>query len=172
MGTAMREELIRLLEPEVAAFDCELVELEFHAHHGGGLLRLYIDHPASVCGSAAGARPAAGGGVTVADCERVSRAVSAALDAADPIRGEYTLEVSSPGLDRPLRTPAHFARFRGDRVHVETSVARDGRRRWTGRLAEVGPAAVVLEVDGQAVELKISEIRTARLVPDFGTRRE
>jgi ribosome maturation factor RimP len=153
----MREALIRLLEPEVAALGCELVELEFHPHRGGGLLRLYIDRA---------------GGVTVEDCEAVSRRVSATLDVADPIGGEYTLEVSSPGLDRPLRTRAHFQRFTGGRVRVESLVPRAGRRRWTGTLVAVGDAGVTLEVDGQPVELALNEIKTARLVPEFGTRRE
>ncbi len=157
----MREALIRLLEPEVAALGCELVELEFHPHRGGGLLRLYIDRPDGTAG-----------GVTVEDCEAVSRRVSATLDVADPIAGEYTLEVSSPGLDRPLRTRAHFERFTGGRVKVESLVPRAGRRRWTGRLLAVGDAGVTLEVDGQQVALALNEIKTARLVPDFGTRRE
>jgi len=152
---------MRLLEPEVAALGCELVELEFHPHRGGGLLRLYIDRT-----------DGAAGGVTVEDCEAVSRRVSAALDAADPIAGEYTLEVSSPGLDRPLRTRAHFERFTGGRVKVESLVPRAGRRRWTGRLVAVGEAGVTLEVDGQPVDLALNEIKTARLVPEFGTRRE
>ncbi len=157
----MREALIRLLEPEVAALGCELVELEFHPHRGGGLLRLYIDRTDGTTD-----------GVTVEDCEAVSRRVSATLDVADPIAGEYTLEVSSPGFDRPLRTRAHFERFAGGRVKVESLVPRAGRRRWTGTLVAVGDAGVTLEVDGQPVELALNEIKTARLVPEFGTRRE
>jgi ribosome maturation factor RimP len=157
----MREALIRLVEPEVAALGCELVELEFHPHRGGGLLRLYIDRT-----------DGATAGVTVEDCEAVSRRVSATLDVADPIAGDYTLEVSSPGFDRPLRTRAHFARFTGGRVKVESLVPRAGRRRWTGTLVAVGEAGVTLEVDGQPVELALNEIKTARLVPEFGTRRE
>lgn len=157
----MREALIRLLEPEVTALGCELVELEFHPHRGGGLLRLYIDRTGG-----------AADGVTVEDCEAVSRRVSSVLDLADPIPGGYTLEVSSPGLDRPLRTRAHFERFAGGRVKVESLVPRAGRRRWTGRLVAVGDSGVTLEVDGQPVELALNEIKTARLVPEFGTRRE
>jgi ribosome maturation factor RimP len=157
----MREALIRLLEPEVAALGCELVELEFHPHRGGGLLRLYIDRTGG-----------AANGVTVEDCEAVSRRVSATLDLADPIPGEYTLEVSSPGFDRPLRTRAHFERFTGDRVRIESLVPREGRRRWTGKLVAVGESGVTLEVDGQPVVMELNEIRTARLVPEFGTRRE
>lgn len=157
----MREALMRLLEPEVAALGCELVELEFHPHRGGGLLRLYIDR----LGGAAD-------GVTVEDCEAVSRRVSATLDVADPIAGEYTLEVSSPGLDRPLRTRAHFERFVGSRLKVESLVPRAGRRRWTGQLVAVGATGIELEVDGVPVALELNEIKTARLVPEFGTRRE
>ena len=146
----MRESLIRLLEPEVAALGYELVELEFAAHRGGGILRLYIDR--------------SGAGIGIADCEQVSRRVSAVLDAADPIRGAYTLEVSSPGLDRPLRTPAHYERALGERVWVELT-ARDGRRRYTGRLAQVRDVQIELEVDGQPVALALAEIHRARLAP-------
>jgi ribosome maturation factor RimP len=149
----MRTALLQLLEPEVVALGFELVELEFHAHRGGGLLRLYIDRPGDV-------------GVTVEDCEAVSRRVSERLDAVELIKAAYTLEVSSPGFDRPLRTRAHYERFVGSRVHVETLLPRDGRRRWTGRLAAVGADGIELEVDGEAVALGLGEIRTARLVPE------
>ena len=152
----MREALIRLLEPEVTALGCELVELEYHAQHGGGLLRLDIDRPGSTEAL----------GVTVEECGAVSRRVSAALDLADPISGEYTLEVSSPGFDRPLRTPAHFERFVGSRVKVESLLPRDGRRRWTGLLKAVGTTGIELEVDYQDVNLEFREIKTARVVPD------
>jgi len=155
----MRTALLELLEPEVAALGFELVELEFHAHRGGGLLRLYIDRPGEA-------------GVTVDDCEAVSRRVGERLDASGLLKSAYTLEVSSPGFDRPLRTRAHFERFAGSRVHVETALPRDGRRRWTGRLAAVGDDGIVLEVDGSAVKLGLGEIRTARLVPEYEARRE
>lgn len=184
VGKEVREALLRLLTPEVEALGFELVELEFNPHHGGGLLRIYIDHlPGGAPGEAvAGGSPASAlpepsdaafesqsqGGVHVDDCEAVSRRVGDVLDAADPIKGEYTLEVSSPGFDRPLRTHAHFVRFAGSRVKVETSVPRDGRRRWTGRLDEVKDKAIVLEVDGQPVELGLDEISHARIVPDYG----
>jgi ribosome maturation factor RimP len=180
----MREALIRLLEPEVEALGYELVELEFAAHRSGGLLRLYIDVPArdgARDGLAAAADDAdaqasedafearSQGGVHVDDCEKVSRRVSEVLDVADPIKGGFTLEVSSPGFDRPLRKRAHWERFVGRRVKVETSVPRAGRRRWTGQIVRVTDGgSVELEVDGQPVELALDEIRHARLVPDFG----
>jgi ribosome maturation factor RimP len=179
----MREALIRLLEPEVEALGYELVELEFAAHRSGGLLRIYIDVPPRAAAEPDAEVGAANdevvesvdgefdvrsqGGVHVDDCEKVSRRVSEVLDAADPIKGGYTLEVSSPGFDRPLRKRAHWERFVGSRVKVETSVPRDGRRRWTGTIVGVTDANVQLEVDGKPVELGLEEIRHARLVPEF-----
>lgn len=179
----MREVLLRLLAPEVEALGFELVELEFNQHHGGALLRIYIDRLPGGPGteySTAAAEMAppdpseaafesqSQGGVHVDDCAAVSRRVGEVLDATDPIKSEYTLEVSSPGFDRPLRTRAHYVRFAGSRVKVETSVPRDGRRRWTGRLVDVKDATIVLEVDGEPVELGLDEIRHARVVPDYG----
>lgn len=162
----MREALKQLLETEVEALGCELVDLEFHAHRGGGLLRLYIDHPAGDDPAAVVAE------VTVDDCESVSRRVSEVLDAADPIKGEYTLEVSSPGFDRPLTKAAHFARFVGSRVHVETSLPRDNRRRWTGQLTAAADGRITLIVDGKNWEFGIGELKSARVVPEYGARRE
>ena len=159
----LREGLLRLLEPAVAAAGFELVELECDAQGGGGVLRIYIERPG---GGAAGGTGR--DGVTVEDCARVSRKVEALLDSHDPIRAAYTLEVSSPGFDRPLRTRAHFERFRGNRVREQTHQPRDGRRRWTGRLRDVGAETIALEVDGQAVELRLDELKAARLVPESG----
>ena len=79
----------------------------------------------------------------------------------------YTLEVSSPGLDRVLRTPAHFQRFVGERVWLELKIARDGRRRYTGRLETVGPDGIDLDVDGAIVAVRFSEIGRARLAPQW-----
>src|SRR5437868_8318322 len=114
----LRDQLIELLQPVVADLGYELWELEYAARSGGGLLRLYID---------------SAHGIALDDCERVSRAVSETMDANDPIAGQYTLEVSSPGLDRVLRTPEHFARFRGEQVRLETTTLVNGRKRFSGR---------------------------------------
>src|SRR6188472_3991664 len=127
----LRDQLIKLLQPVVVNLGYELWELEYAARSGGGLLRLYIDSAS---------------GITLEDCERVSRAISEALDANDPIQGHYNLEVSSPGLDRVLRTAAHFARFNGERVRVETSTAVNGRKRFVGRLVDVTDGQISLEV--------------------------
>src|SRR5580704_14288298 len=128
----LRERLIALLEPLLGRLGYELVELEFSAGRSNGAVRLFIDAPA---------------GVGVEDCEKVSREVSALLDVEDPIPTAYTLEVSSPGFDRVLRTPAHFERFKGSRVYVELKEPRAGRRRYTGQLVAVGEGGIGLEVD-------------------------
>lgn len=147
----LRDTLAALLAPVVEALGYELWELEYSAGRGNGLLRLYIDAEA---------------GITLDDCERVSRAVSEQLDAADPIPGQYTLEVSSPGLERPLRSAAHFARFVGEAVSVETVQPLEGRRRFKGRLAAAGAGTVEVEVDGRRWTLPLGGIRRAHLAPD------
>ena len=155
MATAavIRDKLIGLLEPLVEQLGYELVDIEWVAAPRSGLLRIYIDQPA-----------AHGGHIGVEDCEKVSREVSALLDVEDPISGAYHLEVSSPGFDRVLRKPAHFARFCGARVWVELKVARDGRRRYTGELVEVNDSGCILNVDEQRVTIGFAEIGKARLV--------
>lgn len=147
----LRNQLGELLGPVVVGLGYELWEIEYASRAGGGLLRLYIDAPE---------------GISVDDCERVSRAVSVTLDEADPIPGEYTLEVSSPGLDRVLRTQAHFARFAGEKVKLEMMRPIDGRKRFQGLLKKVGESEITLEMDGGVVSLPIDDIHRARLVPE------
>lgn len=147
----LRDTLAARFAPLVEALGYELWELEYSPGRGNGLLRLYID---------------AAAGITLDDCERVSRAVSELLDAEDPIPGHYTLEVSSPGLERPLRTARQFAQFVGETVHVETTQALDGRRRFKGALAAVGAETVEVEVDGRRWSLPLNGIRKAHLAPD------
>ena len=148
MTQSMRERLIGLVEPVLGRLGYELVDLEFGAGHGRAQVRLFIDAPA---------------GVGVEDCARVSREASALLEAEDPIPGAYTLEVSSPGFDRVLRTPAHFGRFVGARVLAELKEPRAGRRRYTGTLLSVDEAGIALEVDRERVALAFGEIGKARL---------
>ena len=146
----LRERLIALIEPVLGRLGFELVELEYGAGRAHGVLRLFIDSPA---------------GIKVEDCTRVSREVSALLDVADPIPTAYTLEVSSPGFDRVLRTRAHFDRFLGSRVFVELKEPRAGRRRYTGTLLTVDDAGLALEVDREQVTVGFDEIGKARLAP-------
>jgi ribosome maturation factor RimP len=149
MAGALRERLVALIEPLLAHLGYELVELEFTPAHGRGVLRIFIDKPE---------------GIGLDDCERASHEVSALLDVEDPIASAYTLEVSSPGDDRVLRTRAHFDRFVGSRVFVELT-PREGRRRYTGTLRAVADEGVALEVDRQIVNLPFREIGKARLAP-------
>lgn len=148
MTVTLRERLIALIEPLLARLGYELVELEHSAGRSQAVLRLFIDRPA---------------GVGIGDCERVSREVAALLDVEDPIPTAYTLEVSSPGFDRVLRTAAHFERFVGSRVFVELKAPRSGRRRYTGVLQAVSGSGIELEVDRQKVEVPFGEIGKARL---------
>jgi ribosome maturation factor RimP len=146
----LRDTLLARFAPLVEGLGYELWELEYSPGRGNGLLRLYID---------------AAAGITLDDCEQVSRAVSEVLDAEDPIPGQYTLEVSSPGLERPLRTAGHFARFVGETVYVETVQAIEGRRRFKGALAASGAETIEMDVDGRRWTLPLSGIRKAHLAP-------
>ncbi|HLW23440.1 MAG TPA: ribosome maturation factor RimP [Steroidobacteraceae bacterium] len=150
----MREALIRLLEPSIEALKFELVDLEYVRVGRGGTLRIFIDREGS---------GAAAAGVTIEDCAQVSQALSRVLDAEEPIRGDYTLEVSSPGFDRILRTRAHFERFLGARVFVEMKLPIEGRRRFVGTLKSIGADAIVVEVDGREHELPLEAMQKARL---------
>ena len=148
MTVTLRERLIALIEPVLVRLGYELVELEYAAGRSQAVVRIFIDKP---------------DGITVEDCERVSREVAALLDVDDPIPTAYSLEVSSPGFDRVLRTPAHFERFVGSRVFVELKAPRAGRRRYTGTLQAVNATGIELEVDKQKVEVPFDEIGKARL---------
>src|SRR6201996_5576762 len=148
MTVTLRERLIALIEPVLGRLGYELVEVEYAAGRTQAVVRLFIDQPA---------------GITVDDCERVSREVAALLDVEDPVPTAYTLEVSSPGFDRVLRTPAHFARFAGERVFVELKAPRDGRKRYTGMLRTADDKGIELEVDRQTVSIGFEEIGKARL---------
>jgi ribosome maturation factor RimP len=156
VGLEMRDALMRLLEPPIEALGFELVEIEFAREGQGGVLRIFIDCRAGNSGV----------GVTVDDCARVSHAVSQVLETRDPIKGHYTLEVSSPGFDRILRTRAHFERFIGERIFAELKVAVDGRRRYIGVLKSIADDAIVVEVDGKAHGLPLERIQKARLRPE------
>lgn len=133
----------------VEAMGYELVAVETSGGPGRGMkLVLFIDRP---------------DGISVDDCALVSRQVSAMLDVEDPIPGQYTLEVSSPGVDRPLARREDFERFAGSPVRVQLARALDGQRKFKGRLMGVEGESVVLEVDGESVRLPFESIERARL---------
>lgn len=131
----------------------ELVGVEYLSRgKAGRLLRVYIDQAS---------------GITVDDCVAVSRQLSAMLDVEDPIGEHYELEVSSPGLDRPLFRPEHFERFAGERVRIRLSRPLDGRRNFEGLLGGLVEGAVELTVDGEVFRIAPDNIDSARLVPKF-----
>jgi len=144
--------LHKMIEPGIRALGHELVEVEYAAAAGRNVLRIYIDNPA---------------GITVDDCATVSRQVSALLDVEDPVAEAYTLEVSSPGLDRPLVKRADFERFAGAQVKVRMRDAVQERRNFKGTLVGVDGDAIVVDVDQEQYRLPIARIERARLVPQW-----
>ncbi len=159
---AASDRLQQMLEPLIEDLGYELVGVEYHPNPKNRVVRVYIDQ--------------APDGIGVEDCERVSREVSALFDVEEPVPGQYTLEVSSPGVERPLFTAAHFERFAGETAVVELAVPVQGRRRFKGTILAVDPTRVVLGVDGEEHELAIADIARAHLAPDlealFAARRE
>lgn len=147
-----RSELIKMLEPTVERLGYELTDLELKLGGRDGLVRIFIDKS---------------DGIDVDDCEAVSRQVSAILDVEDPLPGNYTLEVSSPGLDRALTKPAHFQRFMGEDVRVKLRFPLDGRRNFRGALKAADDENIEVEVDGESHSLSLSTIESARLVPQL-----
>jgi ribosome maturation factor RimP len=143
-----------LLEPSVESLGYELLHIEF-AGQGGNILRLYID---------------AIGGIEVDDCASVSRQVGLILDVEDPVKNAYTLEVSSPGLDRPLVKPEHFRAHTGELVKITMHTHVLGRRRFTGILIEADEHQAVLETDGESYDLPYDMMESARIEPEFDRR--
>lgn len=147
------DKLTKLLREEVELLGYEFVGAVLTGQgKGGSLLRLYIDHE---------------DGINLDDCVQVSHQVSGVLDVEDPIRENYRLEVSSPGLDRPLFELAHFQRFEGQKARIQTRIKIENRHRFTGLLKGVEDATVLLEDDGALYRIPMDEIETARLVPEF-----
>ncbi len=136
------------LEPTVERLGYELVYVAL-VESKVRSLRIFIDAP---------------GGITLGDCERVSRQVSDVLDIEDVIGGEYTLEVSSPGLDRPLAKPEHFEGVKGKEIYIRMRGPHSGRRKFRGNLVEVESDAALLVVDGETYRLCFSDMRRANLV--------
>lgn len=159
-------EISNLLSPTVQALGLELLGVDYLPSPGGALLRLYIDIPADAIGD-----PAAPRMIGIEDCEAVSREVSAQLDVEDPISSHYTLEVSSPGVDRPLFTPAQFARFLGEQAKIGLKLPQDGRRKLQGKIVLVEGERIEFEIDAkpepQRVFVAFDNIEKARLIPDW-----
>ncbi|HSB34375.1 MAG TPA: ribosome maturation factor RimP [Nitrospirota bacterium] len=148
------EQIRGILEPILASRGLSLWDMEFQKHGPSWLLRIYIDRE--------------GTGVTLDDCETVSRDLGAALDVEDMIPHAYTLEVSSPGLDRRLSKPEHFARFTGSAVKVKTYQLLNGQKVFEGRLLGLSGDRVKVELQpGFVVEIPIGDIAKASLDVEF-----
>ena len=145
--------VLQLLEPIVEGLGYEFVGAEYLPQGKHSLLRVYIDNQET--------------GIGVDDCECVSRQVSSMLDVEDPISGHYTLEVSSPGLDRPLFRPEHFERFVGHQIKLLLSAPVNGRRKMTAELQAISGNVVTLVLEGEQIEIDFDNIEKAHLVPVF-----
>lgn len=156
------DQLWKLAEPYVQDAGFDLVEVQAGREPGGYVVRLFIDAAPVDLGAANPER-----GVSHEDCERVSRDVSAALDVADLFSHAYQLEVSSPGLDRPLRRERDFARFVGERARVRLQDGVEGRRNFSGTLLGAKDGLVEIECEGRSFQFSVKDVAKANLVPDW-----
>lgn len=150
---ASNDRLKQLLEPVIAALDCELWGIDLQMGGKRKVLRLYIDREEQ--------------GVDINDCERVSRQASAILDVEDLIAGEYVLEVSSPGMDRPLYELDHYAKYLGEQISLRLRFPYEGRRNYKGRLKAIEGDEIVLLVADNEFLFPVEGIEKANLIPKF-----
>ena len=144
------QNLTALFEPVVESMGYELVGVEFHGGEHHGVLRVYIDKE---------------DGITVDDCASVSRQVSAVLDVEDPIVIAYDLEVSSPGINRPLFKAGDYQKYAGQKAKIKLAVAQDGRKNFSGELQGINDKEhVLIEVDNEIFELPLHDIAKANLI--------
>ncbi|MDB2552989.1 ribosome maturation factor RimP [Gammaproteobacteria bacterium] len=143
------EQIAELIVPTVEALGLELWGIELQQQGKYSLLRVYIENREN--------------GVSIEDCEKVSRQVSALLDVEDPISGEYTLEVSSPGMDRPLFTAEQFGLYVGETVNIRLRTAMQGRRKFKGVIERVNEGVVDLLVDGESVAIQLTDLDKANI---------
>ncbi len=149
--STLEQKLTEMITAPVEALGYELVGIEF-IRGRQSTLRIYIDSE---------------DGITVDDCADVSHQVSAVLDVEEPITVAYSLEVSSPGLDRPLFTTAHFEQFAGEEVSVVLRIAMQNRRKWQGIIKTIDGEMITVTVDGKDEVFALSNIQKANLVPHF-----
>lgn len=151
---ALVDRLNDMLQPLVEDLGYEFVGLELSGPRHA-LLRVYIDHPRD-------------NGVTLEDCERVSREIAALLDVEDPIQSSYRLEISSPGLDRPLFSLEQYQRYEGEKVKLALHLPVAGRRRIRGVIAGVdGETLKLIDEDGEALDVPFTSIARGRIMPDY-----
>jgi len=147
-----KETLAALIEPIARAMGLELWGVEYIVHRNSSVLRVYIDRE---------------NGVGIEHCQQLSRQLSAVLDVEDPITGEYTLEVSSPGLDRPLYSLNQYRRYIGEMIDLKLRFPYEARRKYKGTLKAIEAGKVILAVDDHEYLFPFEGIEKARLVPRF-----
>jgi ribosome maturation factor RimP len=164
----LHQRLITIIEPVLQAAGFELVDVRFVLEQGGWVLRVQVDVPLS---EVTDLSEVPSDRVDLEDCENLSRELSAVLDVEDPIPQAYHLEISSPGIDRPLRTLAHFAHFAGSEAKIQLAVPlhleAGERKNFKGVLKGVIDDKVEIVCDGHAFQLPIADIEHAKLVPDW-----
>ncbi len=140
------------VEEIIQGSDLELVDVEYVKEHSTWVLRVYLDKP---------------DGIDLEDCQRVSQALDLKLDAEDPIPGAYSLEVSSPGLERPLKKASDYQRFKGRLVKIRTYSGLHGRKRFEGILEGLRDENVVLKREGDTIEIPLELVAKANLAMDL-----
>lgn len=146
---AISEQIEQLIEVPIESLGYEMVGVEYIKNGQHSVLRIYID---------------AKQGISIEDCERVSHQVSGVLEVEDPINTAYSLEVSSPGFDRPLFKAKDFERFSGSEVKLAMKLPVNGRRNFTGTLEGFSEGKILIEVDGEIYELPLTKLAKARLI--------
>lgn len=152
MQEDLKERVYNLVELAILRKGMELVDLEWQRERSGWVLRLYIDKP---------------GGVTIGDCAKISEIVGKILDREDLIHHPYNLEVSSPGIERPLKKKEHFERFLGEKAKITLKDPMGGRRKISGIILEVEEDTVKIEAEGKVWEIRLSNIKKANLQPEI-----
>lgn len=147
----------RIIKPVLESQGYQLVERELVTDAGRLILRIYIDKE---------------GGVTIDDCSQVSHTLSAHLDVEDPIQGHYDLEVSSPGIERPLRYPEDFVRYKGEIIKLKTLEPIDGRQNYKGILTGSDATNIYMDVDGLDFTIPFSALHKARIIKDWGQHKK
>ncbi len=149
---AIADRITDLIKPVVHDLGYELFGVEYTSG-GNGVLRIYLDDKEQ--------------DIKLQDCSRVSRELSALLDVEDPIPGDFNLEVSSPGLDRPLFDSSHYQRFAGEQVKITINRMLNNQRKFKGTLVGLDGTQVVINCDGETVKLDLDNIQKARLIPNW-----
>ena len=149
---SLEERLTEMLAPSVEDLGYELVGVEYVRAGKQSTLRVYIDQEQ---------------GILVEDCAAVSRQVSAIMDVEDPITNEYTLEVSSPGMERPLFNASQYAEFIGEDIKIQLRMPIQNRRKWKGVISSVEGEIICVTVEGKEERFALSNIQKANIVPKF-----